>query len=41
MVKTLHFAYVIDQTYTVGVGLKLDAVKRLLIGMESSNVQKR
>jgi len=41
MVKTLHFAYVVDQTYTVVVGLKLDAVETSPIGMESSNVQRR
>jgi hypothetical protein len=38
MVKTLHFAYVVDQTYTVVVGLKSDAVETSPIGMESSNV---
>jgi hypothetical protein len=40
MVKALHFAYGVDETYTFDIGPKLDAVKSLLIGMETSNAVK-
>ena len=40
MVKTLHFAYGVDQTYTFEVGPKLAAEETLLIGIEASNAQK-
>ena len=40
MVKALHFAYGVDETYGFEIGPKLDAVKTLLIGMEASNAQK-
>jgi hypothetical protein len=41
MVKTLHFAYGVDQTYTFEIGPKLAAEKTLLIGIEASNAHKR
>jgi len=37
MVRTLHFAYGMDETYTFELGPKLDAVKTLLIGVEGAN----
>ena len=40
MVKTLHFAYGVDETYTFEIGPKLDAVRTLLIEMETSNANK-
>jgi hypothetical protein len=40
MVKALHFAYGVDETYTFEIGPKLDAVKSLIIGMETSNAVK-
>ena len=40
MVKALHFAYGVDETYSFEIGPKLDAVKSLLIEMEASNAAK-
>jgi hypothetical protein len=40
MVKALHFAYGVDETYTFEIGPKLDAVRNLLIEMETSNANK-
>ena len=40
MVKALHFAYGVDETYTFEIGPKLDAVRTLLIEMETSNANK-
>ena len=40
MVKALHFAYGVDETYSFEIGPKLDAVKSLLIEMETSNAAK-
>ena len=37
MVRALHFAYGMDDTYTFELGPKLDAVKTLLIGVEGTN----
>ena len=37
MVRALHFAYGMDETYTFELGPKLDAVKTLLIGVEGTN----
>ena len=37
MVRALHFAYRIDETYTFELGPKLDAVKTLPIGVEVTN----
>ena len=41
MVKALHFAYGVDETYTFEIGPKLDAVRNLLIEMETSNATKK
>ena len=41
MVKTLHFAYGVDQTYTFEMGPKLAAAETLVIGIEASNAHKR
>jgi hypothetical protein len=40
MVKALHFAYGVDETYTFEIGPKLDAVRTLLVEMETSNANK-
>ena len=40
MVKALHFAYGVDETYTFEIGPKLDAVRTLLNEMEASNAGK-
>lgn len=37
MVRALHSAYGMDETYTFELGPKLDAVKTLLIGVEGTN----
>jgi hypothetical protein len=38
MVKALHFAYGVDETYTFEIGPKLGAVKTLISNWEGSNV---
>jgi hypothetical protein len=40
MVKALHFAYGVDETYAFEIGPKLDAVSTLLVGLEASNAHK-
>ena len=37
MVKALHFAYGVDETYTFEIGPKLDAVNTLISNREGSN----
>jgi hypothetical protein len=37
MLKALHFAYGVDETYTFEIGPKLDSVKTLISNREGSN----
>ena len=41
MLKTLHFAYRVEQTFAFEVAPNLAAAEKLLIGIEASNAHKR